>query len=288
MEDEMDWPEQSSATGYMNETWAGHPSGPVDSAYLRMRQRNLCMHRDYQNIAVNGARSSSMNRSISITMSRNQKVDAPVMLTYSLIGNDVCNGHYGMSHMTTPEEFYANVLSTLQFLDTQLPPGSHIIFIGLVDGRILYDSMASRIHPIGSLNKDVTYANFYDYLNCLQISPCFGWMNSDEYWRNATTERAWQLNAVYKRIIANHTFTNFDMIYFDVPLAEVLATWSKMGGEAWQIIEPVDGFHPNQIANALLAEAQWNKYVVNFTYLLPPVNPNNAQIVRIFGDQGGY
>ena len=29
---------------------------------------------------------------------------------------------------------------------------------------------------LGALNNDVTYIDFYDYLNCLLISPCAGWM----------------------------------------------------------------------------------------------------------------
>jgi acyloxyacyl hydrolase len=288
MEDELDWPEESASTGFMNETWSGHPVGPLNSLYLKMRERNLCMHRDYQNIAVNGARSSAMNRTIADTMARNQLNDLPVNIGYSLIGNDVCNGHIGLGHMTTPDEFYHNVLGTLEWLDTQLPAGSHLSFMGLVDGRVLYDNMHDRIHPLGELNQDITYTDFYDYMNCLEISPCFGWMNSDAYWRNATTERAMELNAMYLEIIANHTFTNFNMTYFDCPMPEVLQIWEASGGQAWQIIEPIDGFHPNQIANAILAEVQWNKYLANHTYLIPPINPNNEQILKLFGDQGGY
>jgi acyloxyacyl hydrolase len=102
--------------------------------------------------------------------------------------------------MTTPQEFYKNVVSALNYLDTVLPMGSHVVFMGLVDGRVLYDSMAHRIHPIGAWRKDVTYSQFYDYMNCLQISPCFGWMNSDSYWRNVTTQRAFELNHVYSQV----------------------------------------------------------------------------------------
>jgi len=69
---------------------------------------------------------------------------------------------------------------------------------------------------------------------------------------------------------------------------EVVTTWVAQGGEAWEIIEPVDGFHPNQIANALLAQIQWKKLVANYSDLLPLVNPNNANITQLFGDQGGY
>ena len=39
-------------------------SGPVNSSYGIIRSRNRCAHRDYQNIAVNGARSGAMNSTI--------------------------------------------------------------------------------------------------------------------------------------------------------------------------------------------------------------------------------
>ena len=40
--------------------------------------------------------------------------------------------------MTSPTEFYENVMGTLEFLETTLPPGSHVILVGLIDGAILY------------------------------------------------------------------------------------------------------------------------------------------------------
>jgi acyloxyacyl hydrolase len=85
-ENELDWPSMSTATGFTNNTWAGHPIGNVDSAYLRNRARNLCSHRDYQNIAVNGARSGAMTNIVK-TMARNQTFDQPAFVTYALIGN---------------------------------------------------------------------------------------------------------------------------------------------------------------------------------------------------------
>lgn len=57
-----------------------------------------------------------------------------------------------------------------QYLDTVLPTGSKVTFFGLVDGRILYEANGERIHPIGALNKNVRYRDFYDYLNCLQVT----------------------------------------------------------------------------------------------------------------------
>lgn len=77
---------------------------------------------------------------------------------------------------------------------------------GLGDGDILYDLLENRIHPIF-----VKYTDFYDYLNCLDTSPCWGWMNTNSTIREATTQRAHELNNVYKDIIATTTFNNFDI-----------------------------------------------------------------------------
>ena len=41
--------------------------------------------------------------------------------------------------------------------------------------------MHNRTHPLG-----ITYEAMYDYLNCLGISPCAGWMNSNATIRNNT------------------------------------------------------------------------------------------------------
>jgi hypothetical protein len=42
-----------------------------------------------------------------------------------------------------PADFQAGVTQTLQYLDTVLPAGSFVLFIGLVDGRVLWDTMSS-------------------------------------------------------------------------------------------------------------------------------------------------
>ena len=66
----------------------------------------------------------------------------------------------------------------IHFLETQedkiLPSGSHVIMTGLADGRVLWDFMSQRIHPLGEYRSDVTYENVYEYLNCLETSPCHG------------------------------------------------------------------------------------------------------------------
>jgi len=70
----------------------------------------------------------------------------------------------------------------LNYLDTVLPEGSHVVSIGLANGSLLYQYGWNQTHPIG-----VTYETLYDYLNCLEISPCWGWMNSNATIREMTT-----------------------------------------------------------------------------------------------------
>jgi len=285
LENEFDWPQQSSTTAFVT-TADKYDPGPIDSLYERMVKHNRCNHRDYQNIAVNGARSGSMNSTIVRSISRDQEFDKPALVLYALIGNDVCNGHPDYwNRMTTPQQFYANVVAALDYLDTKLPKGSHLVFVGLPDGRILYDSMHNRTHPIGG---GVDYTHVYDFLNCLEISPCYVWMNSNATIRDAGSARAAELSAVYPQIIANHTYKNFDMTYYDYPIAEVIAEWEKKGGHPWDLIEPVDGFHPNQLAMALTAADLWAKLEKDHPTWLGSPNPNNDAILKQFGDQGGY
>mmetsp|Transcript_19662 Transcript_19662/g.21878 ORF Transcript_19662/g.21878 Transcript_19662/m.21878 type:complete len:581 (+) Transcript_19662:15-1757(+) len=286
---EFDWPQMSAATGYEHTPWVGAPKGNVSSTYLKMLERNRCMFKDFQNIAVNGARVGAMADNIIHSFARNASFDYPVMLSYALIGNDVCNPHYGLSHMTTPDEFYTSVVKSLKILDDGvLPKGSHVSFMGLANGSVLFELLANKIHPLGSYRKDVTYSHYYDYFNCLEISPCFGWMNSNATWRELTTQRAIELSAVYSKIMANNTFKNFDMTYFDNPLQAIFAEYKEQGGDLIDLIEPVDGFHPSQVANYLTAEYQWKLAVQKYPYLMNPINPHNDDIIKKFGNQGGY
>ena len=84
--------------------------------------------------------------------------------------NDVCNGHLGFSHMTPPDKFEASVLENLATLDATLPPGSHVVLVGMADGRVLWDFMHNRTHPLG-----VQYVDLYNFLNwcvCVCVPRC--------------------------------------------------------------------------------------------------------------------
>ena len=115
---------------------------------------NLCNNNDYQNIGVNGASSGSMVNELQYILSRDKLLSPlpqkPVLLYLAMIGNDVCSK--STTSRTTPQEYHDNFLKTVSDLDSRLPKGSKMVMIGLVDGRILYDSMHDRIHPIGSTN----------------------------------------------------------------------------------------------------------------------------------------
>ena len=111
-------------------------SGSADSIYLKLWRWNHCNHRDYQNLAKNGADSFDMNEKLLPSMARNQYFDQPALVFYSLVGNDVCKHFHDIRHMTTPEEMHVNVLKTLDRLDDQLPSGSHVVLVGLADGRV--------------------------------------------------------------------------------------------------------------------------------------------------------
>lgn len=110
------------------------------------------------------------------------------------------------------------------------------------------------------------------------------------------------------QITLTQKFNHFDTIYFASPIngthtrilyytfnqyltcysAEVIKIWTGQGGQVYELIEPVDGFHPSQIGNALVADYMWKQIEENYPHILPPINPNNAQIDKLFGNQGTY
>jgi acyloxyacyl hydrolase len=172
-------------------------------------------------------------------------------------------------------------------------------------------------HPLG-----VPFPAVYDFLGCNQCSPCLGWLNSNSSFRDATSQRAAELSAVYGQIIAANStrYSKFDMYTcvpprlaraarprplspppphthtpsshyfpanarFNVDWHKFISNYTDAGGRAFDLIEPVDGFHPSQTGNMLLAEMLWEDLAANRPGWLPPVNPNNDAIRARFGDQ---
>jgi len=288
VENEFDWPHLSAMTGFMENKWPQLIKGDVRSVYSSMLQMNLCNHRDYQNIAVNGASSGNI-LGIAKSISRNQKLDYPVILNFALIGNDVCNGHDDtLDHMTDPTDYKRNMIEVLDYLDTVLPNGSYVMMSGLADGTILWDTMHDRIHPVGKLNADVRYADIYEWLKCLGLTPCAGWMNKNETVRQLTTKRAMELSDAGKEIVSSKKYKNFKMMHYDYDVAELIKRWEALGGQDYEIIDPVDGFHPNQNAQYMSAPYLLEQLERAFPQIFHNKNPHNDNIRKVFGDQGGY
>ena len=255
---------------------------------MRLFDLDHCNHRDYQNIAVNGARSGAMTH-IMKALSRDPQNDVPMLVIYSLVGNDVCNGHPDtIDHMTTVEEMYANVMTTLTYLDTVLPKGSHVITTGLANGSMLYELLHTRMHPFGRVGNPLTYPQMYDYLSCLQISPCNGWLTSNDTLRALTTQRAVELSGAVLNASTTIQPKNYDIVYLDFPFEQVIQEWVAQGGEPWQLVESVDGFHINQYGHATVSDVIWKWLQKERPQWIPPLNPHNADIVRVFKDQGGF
>lgn len=79
-------PQLSWVTGFENDTTTLTP-GPVSSIYIKLKERNRCVHRDFQNICVNGARTGAM-KDIIKSYQRNQTADNPAIVFYALVGNE--------------------------------------------------------------------------------------------------------------------------------------------------------------------------------------------------------
>jgi lysophospholipase L1-like esterase len=247
--DELDWPACAWGSGYKDGRTQCPPASAASASYRparvsladRLRERNRCNHRDFQNIGVNGARMTSTQPLIA-SMARNASTDYPALVVLSLIGNDVCSGHEGTSHMTPPEEYRRSLLDALDALQPKLAPGSFVLLIGLVDGRVLWDAMHERQHPIGA-----TYPEVYDYLTCNQCNPCNGWLTSNATFRNVTTAWAQSLNEVQRQVAANASFVNFEVAFYNPDFQEIIEDYvSATGGLASDLIEPSDGFHPSR------------------------------------------
>ena len=113
-------------------------------------------------------------------------------------------------------------------------------------------------------------------------------MTLNETIRTITERYAEMLSALLKNVTLTKKFKHFDMVYIDLPLEAMIVKWEATGGEPWQLIEPVDGFHTNQYAHALYADNIWEILEKQYPDWIGPINPFNDAITKIFGDQGGY
>jgi len=284
LNDEFDWPQYSAYTAF-EQTQPGALT-PLRSIYKEVVRRNQCNFRDFQNLAVNGGDSYNV-QTYTLSLNRNSTLDKPMVMFLELLGNDVCGSAHNLNEATPPQVFKSNIYNILNELDQRLPAGSHVVAVGLADGRLLYDVLHAHMHPIGG---GVTYEDLYNFLNCVYCNPCWGWLNSNQTVRDQTTAHAMILNDQYKQIVAETggKFKNFDLVYYDLPAAEILNSWQASGHHRADLVEPVDGFHPNQYFLSLLSDWLVKHLDADYPQILGRTNPNNALISSVFGNQGGY
>ena len=284
---ELDFPQCSWGTGHVDDATKcpyqypleGIPDNTIVSLYTQLRERNLCQQGDFQNIGVNGARMTSSSGLID-AMARDKADDHKALVWLTLLGNDVCNGHPDtVEHMTTPETFYDKAMESLNRLDTLLPEGSYVVSTALFDGELLYDTMHAQQHPLGP-----NYASMYDYMNCMQVSPCMGWLNSNATTRAATTERAKELDQVYQKIVDSQSFNSYKYIYFQPDWHAMFDQFAQTyGADALpRMIEAADGFHPSQTGNAIFAQEFFKFLEQSHPDALGPINPHNDEIKQLF------
>ena len=162
-------------------------------------------------------------------------------------------------------------------LDAIVPKGSHVVAVALFDGEFLYNTMHDLQHPVGT-----SYKALYDFMNCEEENPCWGWLNSDPIVRANTTKISNSLNDVYQDIMDNESFNNFEFIFYSPHWISLFQEYAEAGYPLSNLIEPVDGFHPSQAGNALFAQKFYEFLETEHPEALGPINPHNAEIDALF------
>ena len=124
--------------------------------------------------------------------------------------------------------------------------------------------------------------------NTLQCSPCVGWLTANETLRKLSTERAMELNEQFPKILSENSFQRFEAKYFDIDWRQLVDDFKDGGGDAADLFEPIDGFHPSHLMNQILSDVVWDYLEKEFPEAIGPINPFNDDIRMIFGDQGGF
>ena len=73
---------------------------------------------------------------------------------------------------------------------------------------------------------------------------------------------------------------NIEVHYLGDLMDDAIKSFLATGRKGWELIEEADGFHPNQVGQAWIAESIWNATVA--AGIIPPPNPNNDKIRSTF------
>lgn len=271
--DELDWPMKAWGSGW--DISVGNLS-----IYRGMVDNNRCNRGDFQSMAKNGAEIRDLGQ-YQVSDFDCAPTNKPVSAIIGYIGNDVC--HDNLQDMTTPAEFRTRLLDGLTQLDKKVPKGSFVVLLGLVDGRILFNTLHNQIHPLG-----VTYEQFYDFLDCTNSNPCRTWLTSDEVSRNATSARAAELDAVIEDVVKNGQFSNFKLGFMDFTelVEDGFEIIERQGIPRKFLISAMDGFHPSiGVGHRVIADVLWTHIKEKFPEFVGPFNPHNNDIRGKFGNQ---
>lgn len=99
---------------------------------------------------------------------------------------------------------------------------------------------------------------------------------------------SWETNYKRWRGIVLYIYFKIKWMCWPCFLFLAISVWNAQGGQTWQLLEPVDGFHSNQYGQALTAQVTWEEAEKLMPQVFGPVNPANEKIAQIFGSQGGY
>ncbi|CAF4739736.1 unnamed protein product [Rotaria socialis] len=104
----------------------------------------------------------------------------------------------------------------------------------------------------------IASSKVYSYVECLETSPCKGWLPSNDTLRAFTSERAVNLSIAVQDATNAYSPKNFDSGYLDFPFDQAIQEWISQGGEPWHLIESVDGFHISQCGHAIPFDHGYN------------------------------
>jgi hypothetical protein len=137
------------------------------------------------------------------------------------------------------------------------------------------------MHPAGT-----TYFNIYDGLDCYGRNICPTWLTPDVAVREEADRRGALQNAALEQLIrdakADNRYPSLRLLYVPCPIDTIIA--ETPADQVWTLVEPSDGFHPNDAALAREAEIVWDMLVEAFPDALGPdaANPHNDEISARF------
>ncbi len=262
--DRYNKPQNSYVTGFRTEI-------NKTSIYQKMVERNQCNLNDYQNLSQIGANSFTFRKHVH-QLSRTP-MDKPILGFVAYVGNDVCMD--SLSEMTSPITFRNNILEGLDQLDQKVAEGSKVVLLGLVQGHLVWDIMAHRLHPLG-----ITFKDFYNNLAFTGGNPCRTWLTPRKSVRRRATQRANELNQVLRDIALSATWNNMEVTYIPFGLDPIMKKIEQSGQSFHKYIQSADGFHPRLVFHTLLSDYIWNELERRTPHFLGPINKFNHDIQK--------